>query len=305
MISQFPKHFIVAPHVARALAENIPVVALESTVISHGLPYPDNITLAKDMEAMVSQNGAVPATIALIDGNITVGLNDELLERLATDKSLAKISTRDLSSVISKGQSGGTTVAASIFVAHAAGIKVFATGGIGGVHRDSSFDISMDLLQLAQTPIIVICAGAKAILDLPATLEYLETHGVPVIGFRTSEFPAFYSRHSGLPTSASAETPNDVALLASTHYGLGLRSALLVALPIPEQDEIPSEEIQGVIEKALRDAKEAGIRGQQVTPYLLSRVSELSDQNSLRANLALLKNNARIAAQIACALNFN
>jgi pseudouridylate synthase len=305
MRTQFSKHFMVAPQVARALAENIPVVALESTVISHGLPYPDNLTLAKDMEAVVSKNGAVPATIALIDGNITVGLSDELLERLATDKNLAKISTRDLSSVISKGQSGGTTVAASIFIAHAVGIKVFATGGIGGVHRDASFDISMDLLQLAQTPIIVVCAGAKAILDLPATLEYLETHGVPVIGFRTSEFPAFYSRHSGLPTSTSAETPNDVAQLAAIHYSLGLKSALLIALPIPEQEEIPTEEIQGVIERALKDAKEAGIHGQHVTPYLLSRVSELSDQKSLRANLALLKNNARIAAQIACAINFD
>jgi pseudouridine-5'-phosphate glycosidase len=205
------------------------------------------------------------------------------------------------SSIINKRQSGGTTVAASIFIAQAVGINVFATGGIGGVHRDSDFDISMDLLQLSQTPMVVVCAGAKAILDIPATLEYLETHGVPVIGFRTQEFPAFYSRHSGLSTSASAETPSDIAQLASTHWRLGLKSSILVAVPIPEQDEIPFEEIQMVIDQALGEAKEAGIHGQQVTPFLLSRVSELSDKKSLRANLALLKNNASIAAQIACA----
>lgn len=295
------QHFMVTPRVARALAERTPIVGLESTVITHGLPYPENISLAKDMEDVVSRNGAVPATIAVMDGIIRVGLDEDLLERLATEKNLTKISSRDLSSVITKKQSGGTTVAASIFIAQQVGINVFATGGIGGVHRDSDYDISTDLLQLAETPLIVVCAGAKAILDLPATLEYLETHGVPVVGFQTNEFPAFYSRQSGLITNTSAEAPYEIAQLASTHWSLGFKSSVLVTVPIPEQDEIPFEEIQMVIDKALREAKEAGIHGQQVTPFLLSRVSELSEKKSLRANLALLKNNARIAAQIACA----
>ena len=285
--------------IERALSLGRPVVALESTVITHGLPFPDNLTLAEDMEREVRQQGAVPATIAVLEGLIQIGLSPVQLERLATGQNLHKISTRDFARVIARRESGGTTVAGTLVAAHAAGIKVFATGGIGGVHRRSTWDISTDLLQLAHTPLIVVCAGAKAVLDLPATLEYLETHAVMVLGYQTDTFPAFYSSSSKLPVEVRVDSPGEVALQASIHWELGLKSAILVAVPPPEDVALPEEQVLGAIEQALGEVQEKGLRGQSVTPFLLKRVSELTHGASLKANLGLLKNNAKVAAQIA------
>jgi pseudouridine-5'-phosphate glycosidase len=278
-----------------------PLVALESTVITHGLPRPQNLTLARDMERVVRENGAQPATIAVIDGQIRVGLTDAELERLASETNVRKISRRDFATAIVKKECGGTTVAGTMFAAYRAGIKVFATGGIGGVHEVETLDISTDLQALADTPMIVVCAGAKAILDLPATLEYLETMAVPVIGYQTDEFPAFYSRYSGLPVSARLDSPQEIVHFARTHWDLGMKSALLVCQPLPPEQEIPAEKINRFIEQARREAHEQGIHGQPLTPFLLARLAELTGGESLRANLALLLNNARLAAQIACA----
>lgn len=278
------------------------IVALESTVISHGLPYPENIQAAQDMETEVRQGGAIPATIAILGGKIHVGLNREQLEHLATANDLHKASPRDFSRMILAEESGGTTVAGTISIAHAAEIRVFATGGIGGVHRQPRWDISADLPQLAKTPMIVVCAGAKAILDLPATLEYLETNGIPVIGYKTNEFPAFYSPHSRLPTSGRADSPEEVIEMAYVHWQLGLRSSLLVTVPPPPEVALPDSEMREAVKQALQDAKQERIRGQRVTPFLLSRVSELTGEASLRANLGLLRNNAAVAARIARAM---
>jgi pseudouridine-5'-phosphate glycosidase len=291
--------------VARALNLGLPVVALESTVITHGLPYPQNVALANDMESEVRGGQAVPATVAVLDGKIRVGLRIEELERLGQGQNVHKISTRDFSPAIAKGWSGGTTVAATLLAAHRVGIRVFATGGIGGVHRTLgtasafSHDVSADLLALAQTPLIVVCAGAKAILDLPATLEYLETYAVPVVGYGTDEFPAFYSTSSGLSVSARADTPAEVASIARAHWNLGMSSAILVVQPPPQDVALPPAEVNGAIEQALREAEARELRGQAVTPFLLERVSELTHGSSLQANLGLLRNNARLAAQIA------
>jgi pseudouridine-5'-phosphate glycosidase len=291
--------FRISPEVAQAQSLGTPIVALESTVITHGLPYPENIQLAQDMENVVRHRGAIPATIAILEGMVHVGLNIEQLEHLASAKNLHKAGPRDLSRMVVNKESGGTTVAGTIFLAHAVGIQVFATGGIGGVHRQLSWDISADLPQLAKTPMIVICAGAKAILDLPATLEYLETHGVPVVGYQTSEFPAFYSARSRLPTSSRADSPEEVVELARAHWGVGLTSALLVTVPPPPEVAMPEEEVRQAVRQALQDAKKERVRGQRVTPYLLQRVSELTGNASLLTNLGLLRNNADIAAQIA------
>jgi pseudouridylate synthase len=291
--------------VVRALNVGLPVVALESTVITHGLPYPQNVKLANDMEAEVRDGQAVPATIAVLDGQIRVGLRQEELERLGRGGTLHKISTRDFAPAIAGGWDGGTTVAASILVAHRVGIRVFATGGIGGVHRmpgePSGFnhDVSADLPTLAQIPVIVVCAGAKAILDLPATLEYLETFAVPVVGYGTDEFPAFYSTSSGLPVSARADTPGDVAEIARAHWELGMPGAVLVVQPPPAEVAMPPEAVDQAIEQALSEAALRGVHGQAVTPFLLERVAELTHGTSLQANLGLLRNNARLAAQIA------
>jgi pseudouridine-5'-phosphate glycosidase len=285
--------------VAQALEARQPIVALESTVVTHGLPFPENLELARDMEAEVRAGGATPATIALLDGKIHVGVGDEELERLARGGGMHKISTRDFGIAIAKGWSGGTTVAGTMLAAHQVGIRVFATGGIGGVHRGAPFDISADLLQLAHTPMIVVCAGAKAILDLSATLEYLETCAVPVLGYQTDEFPAFYSRTSGLKVGLRIDSPEEAATIAKDHWKFGLLSAVLVAVPLPEEIALPVESVEGAIQAALQEAGERGIRGQEVTPFLLQRVSELSGGASLRANLALLRNNARLGAQIA------
>jgi pseudouridine-5'-phosphate glycosidase len=290
------------PEVKNALDQGRAVVGLESTVITHGLPSPENIEVAQAIEATVREQGAVPATIAVLRGEITVGLTPEQLIYLGSAKNVRKCSRRDFPIVIARGEDGATTVAGTMMVAHWAGIRIFATGGIGGVHRGQPFDESADLLELGRTPVAVVCAGAKAILDLPLTLEVLETEGVPVIGYQTDEFPAFYSRSSGLPLEMRVETPQEVAAILKTHDQLGLNAGTLIAQPIPVEAEWPVAEAQGVIEEALRDAAAHHITGKAVTPYLLQRVSDLSGERSKTANIALLLNNARLAAQIALAL---
>ena len=297
-----PPFFRLSSEVEQALDLALPVVALESTVITHGLPYPENASLAQDMESRVRASGCVPATIAVLDGLVHVGLDPFQLDRIATTPGMKKISARDFAAVVSRRESGGTTVAGTMLVAQAAGIRVFATGGIGGVHWEPPMDVSADLTQLASTPMIVVCAGAKAILDLPATLEYLETHSVPVVGYQTAEFPAFYSRQSGLPASVRANSAEAVLKIARAHWALGMRSALLVTVPPPEEVAIPRKDIQGAIEQALREVRDRRLRGQEVTPFLLQRISELTGGASLRANLGLLRRNAEVAAQIAALL---
>ena len=275
-----------------------PVVALESTVITHGLPRPQNLQLARDVERVVLENGATPATIAILDGILRIGLTATELERLANEDNVRKISRRDFATAIMKKESGGTTVAGTMFAAHHAGINVFATGGIGGVHDVETLDISTDLQALSDTPMIVVCAGAKAILDLPATLEYLETMAVPVIGYKTDEFPAFYSRQSGLPVSARLDSPEEVVAFTKTHWELGMKGAVLVCQALSSDEEIPRHEVEGVIQRVRREAHAKGIRGQELTPFLLSRLADLTGGASLKANLSLLLNNARLAAQI-------
>jgi pseudouridylate synthase len=294
-------NYLLTPEIQHALASGGPIVALESTVITHGLPFPENLQLAQDMEAEVRQNGATPATIAVLDGQIHIGLEPTHLERLAQGHTGAfrKISSRDFAPALAQKASGGTTVAGTLVAAQAAGIRVFATGGIGGVHRDAPFDVSADLPQLGHSPVVVVCAGAKSILDLPATIEVLETLGVPVVGYQTDEFPAFYVHGSGQPVSARANDPAEAAAIARTHWNLGLNSAVLVANPPPLETSLPNEQVNTVIEQALAEAQAQHIHGQAVTPFLLSRVSQLTGGASLRANLALLRNNARLAAQIA------
>ncbi len=296
---KLPPEVVFTAEVSRALEKKTPIVALESTVITHGLPHPENLTLAQNMENAVRQFGGTPATIALLNGNIHIGLSESQLHKLATASKTHKVSVRDFAPVLVKKGIGGTTVAGTLFAANLAGIRVFATGGIGGVHREPAYDISADLPQLATTPVIVVCAGVKSILDLPGTLEYLETAGVPVIGYQTDEFPAFYSRESGLPVSARADTPAEVALIAKTHWGLGMRSAILVTAPPPPEVALPPKQVEGAIHQALSEAREQSIRGQAVTPFLLSRMSELTGKASLQSNMGFLLNNARIAAQIA------
>ncbi|MFZ1039964.1 MAG: pseudouridine-5'-phosphate glycosidase [Anaerolineales bacterium] len=301
-----PKTWIShSAEIARALQVNIPMVALESTVITHGLPHPQNIQLARDMEAAIRGEGATPATISVIDGKIRVGLTDEELVRLAEAKSPLKVSHRDFATAIVKKSSGGTTVAGTMLAAYQSGIKVFATGGIGGVHKESAFDISTDLRALAEIPMIVVCAGAKAILDLPATLEYLETMGVPVVGYQTDKFPEFYSRDGNLDVSVRLDSPQEIAEFAQAHWSLGLHSAVLVTNPIPVTDAIPRSEMEPIISQASNEAKDKKIHGQALTPFLLQRISELTHEKSLQANLALLLNNARLAAQISKAIMNN
>ena len=285
--------------VERALAEERPVVALESTVVTHGLPYPQNLALAKDMEAEIRSQGCIPATIAVLNGKVHIGLDEAALERLAAAQGMRKISARDFGPAVALRQSGGTTVAGTLLAASGSDIEVFATGGIGGVHRQAPFDVSADLTMLGRTPMVVVCAGAKAILDLPATLEMLETLCVPVVGYQTDELPAFYSRSSGLPLSIRCDTPKQVAEIARAHWELGQQSAVLVTVPVPVEAALPANEVQGAIDRALDEAHAQHITGQAVTPFLLRRVSELTGGASLKANLALLLNNARVAAQIA------
>lgn len=295
----------IHPEVADALAAGRPVVALESTIVSHGMPWPQNLETARAVETAVRAAGAVPATVALAGGRLKAGLDADTLEALArAGRTVRKASRRDLAYVLADGGLGATTVAATMFVAGQAGIRIFATGGIGGVHRgaETSFDISADLLELAQTPVAVVCAGAKAILDLRLTLEVLETHGVPVIGYRTDELPAFYSRGSGLPVGFRQDSPAAIARLLKAQWALGLPGGVLVTNPIPPEFEIPREAIEPIIEAALADARSRGLKGADVTPHLLARVSELTGGQSLTANIALVLNNARLAAEIAAAM---
>ena len=275
------------------------MVALESTLITHGLPHPKNLHVARALEVTVREAGAVPATIAILGGQITVGLSDEQLTRLAEAENVRKCSRRDLPIAVGRNEDGATTVAGTMMVAHMAGIAVFATGGIGGVHRGHPFDVSADLLELGRTPVTVICAGAKAILDLPLTLEILETQGVPVIGYGSDEFPAFYSRSSGLPVDVRCDTPEEVAAIVRARDTLKLPGGTLVAVPVPPDEELPASEAEEAIAHALAEAEAQGITGKAATPFLLARVSELTGEASLRANVALLLNNARVASQIA------
>lgn len=290
--------------IREALAYGRAVVALESTIIAHGLPYPENLSLARALEADVRAEGAVPATIALSGGRIRIGLDEAQLEALATSRDVAKVSRRDVGAVLASGGLGATTVAGTMIAARLAGIRVFATGGIGGVHRgaETSFDVSADLDELAQTQVVVVTAGAKAILDLPKTLEVLETRGVPVIGYGTDTFPAFWYRSSGIALPLRLDSPEAVARAFDIHRRLGIPSGFVVANPIPEADALDRDTVEAAIEAALADANAAGISGKDVTPYLLKRIVETTSGASLRANLALVRNNARLAARIAVAL---
>jgi len=302
MTSRLPHPYVFSKQIVQANQFGAPIVALESTVITHGLPRPDNLRLAVDMENIVREHGATPATIAILDGEIHIGLSEEELSTLANRQDTRKISVRDLGIALAAGLSGGTTVASTLFVAAIANIKVFATGGIGGVHRGAPFDVSADLTQLGKSPVVVVCAGAKAILDLPATREVLETQGVPVIGYQTDEFPAFYTRSSGLGVDARVDTPKEVAKIAIESWEAGISSAILLVVPPPDESALSPDEMESAIQTALQEAESAAIHGAETTPFLLKRVSELTGGESLRANLALLKNNARIAAQVSAAM---
>jgi len=292
----------ITPEVADAIRDRRPVVALESTVIAHGLPRPQNLQTAQRLQEIVRNAGAVPATIGIINGKLTVGLTDDQITLLADGSDIRKISTRDISLAVARGWNGATTVASTIWVAYRAGIRVFATGGIGGVHRGSLPDVSADLPELARTPIAVVCSGAKIVLDLPATREWLETHAVTVVGYQCDELPAFYSQRSGLQVDARADTTEDVASVFNTQRALGIESALLVTVPVPAKSEVPAEELQQVLTTALEDAEWKGIAGSALTPFLLSQMAERSGGATLRANIALLENNARVAAEIARAV---
>jgi len=286
-----------------ALATNKPVVALESTVIAHGLPRPTNLELAQRLETDLRTAGVSPATIGIIGGELTVGLNDEQIRLLAEDSSVKKISTRDIPIAIARRWNGATTVASTSWIAHRAGIRVFATGGIGGVHRGTLPDISADLPELERTPIIVVCSGAKIVLDLPATREWLETHGVTVVGFQCDEMPAFYSQHSGLPVDVRASSANEVVEIFNAQRALHMNTALLVTVPVPKEFEVDEEELSRVLTDALEKAEREGITGRDVTPFLLAQMAQFSDGATLRANISLLENNARVAGEIAKALS--
>jgi pseudouridine-5'-phosphate glycosidase len=302
-ISQF---LDIAPEVQQALRDNKPVVALESTIISHGMPYPQNVATALQVEAEVRAHGAVPATIAIIDGRLKAGLSTQDIEALGKrGREAIKVSRRDIPFVIAAGQMGATTVASTMIIAAMAGIRIFATGGIGGVHRNAqqSFDISADLQELAQTPVAVVCAGAKSILDLRLTLEYLETHGVPVVGYQTDILPAFFTRESEFPVDYRLNSPLDIARVLHAKWSMGLKGGVVIANPIPDSFAMPRALIDGAIEQALDEASAQGIGGKESTPYLLARVCELTGGDSLAANIQLVLNNARLAAAVGSELN--
>ena len=291
----------LSPEVAEAKAAGKPIVALESTIITHGMPFPQNVQVARQVEATIRAKGATPATIAVIDGTLYAGLTDTQLDQLAQAQNVAKLSRADLAVCMSKGLTGATTVAATMIAANLAGIDVFATGGIGGVHKgaEDSFDISADLTELAQTPVSVVAAGAKAILDIPKTLEVLETNGVPVIAYQQDSFPAFWSSHSPLDAPLRMDTPTRIARAHILRGEMGIPGGQLIANPIPVHDEIPADELAPVIAQATEEAEAQGITGKSVTPFLLARIFELTEGRSLTANIALVLNNARLAAEIA------
>ena len=304
MTNQLSNSLVIKPDVQEALECGAPLVALESTVITHGLSYPANLETATAMEDAVRQAGATPATIAILQGKIHVGLGESQLSYLArrSREEVHKCSRRDLALIVAKGGDGGTTVAGTMIVAHAAGIDLFATGGIGGVHRGHPFDVSADLEELRRTPVMVVSSGAKSILDLPATMEVLETKGVPVIGYGTDELPAFFARNSGIQLSTRLDSPNEAARLLRTHRSLGLQGGILVVVPVPSADAYDAIEAEAVITQATKEAEASGISGAATTPWLLQRISELSRGESVQANQALLRNNGRVAAEIAVAL---
>lgn len=299
------KYLSYSAEVQEAMAQGKPVVALESTIISHGMPYPQNVKTAREVEQIIRDNGAVPATIAIIDGMIKIGLSDEELEMFGNSQGVAKVSRRDIGYLIATKQLGATTVAATMICADLAGIRIFVTGGIGGVHRgaETTMDISADLDELAQTDVAVICAGAKSILDIGLTLEYLETKGVPVVGYKTDMLPAFYTRTSEFPLQIRADKPETIADMLHAKWDLGLKGGAVIANPIPEADAMEESFINGIIKTALDEANAKGIAGKDVTPFMLGKVKELTDGKSLDANIALVKHNAVIGAQIAVAFN--
>lgn len=294
--------FRLSGEVEAALNEKSAVVALESTVIAHGLPRPVNLETALRLEEIVRSRGAVPATIAILKGRLHVGLNHEQLELLAHSKEIRKVSRRDLPVAIAQKWDGATTVATTAWIAERAGVQVFATGGIGGIHRGTLPDVSADLPELARARLVVVCSGAKIVLDLAATREWLETHGITVIGYGTDEMPAFYSRSSNLPVDIRVDSPEEVAAIEAVRRELNLEGATLVTVPVPEDAEVPAHELQQALDEALSEATRVGISGRELTPFLLSRMSERSKGATLRSNIALLENNARVAAEIALAL---
>ncbi|MBO0131178.1 pseudouridine-5'-phosphate glycosidase [Agrobacterium burrii] len=296
---------VYSQEVAAAKQRGAPIVALESTIITHGMPYPGNIEMAESVEQIIRDQGAVPATIAVIHGTLHIGLEKDQLEALAQTTDAMKVSRADIAFAIAERRTGATTVAATMIAAARAGIRVFATGGIGGVHKgaEETFDISADLTELAKTGVIVVCAGAKAILDIPKTLEVLETNGVPVVTFGSEEFPAFWSRSSGLASPLSLNSPAAIANFQTTREQLGIDGGMLIANPVPEEDEIPREEMDIYINRAISHAERDDISGKAVTPYLLGDIFRLTDGRSLETNIALVRNNARLAAEIAVALN--
>lgn len=299
------KYLDISPEIQQALAEGKPVVALESTIISHGMPYPKNVETALLVEKTIRDNGAVPATIAIIGGRLKAGLSPEEIEYLGkSGRKVAKVSRRDLAAIVARGADGATTVTTTMIIAHMAGIRVFATGGIGGVHRgaETTMDISADLEELANTPVMVVCAGAKSILDLGLTLEYLETKGVPVIGYGTDELPAFYTRRSGFGVDYRVDTPAQLAAMFKAQQELGMKGGMLVTNPIPEQYAMDKEVIDAAIDQAVRESREKGIHGKETTPFLLARVVELTGGDSLESNIQLVLNNAVVASRTASEL---
>lgn len=296
----------VAPEVAEAVRNNKPVVALESTIISHGMPYPQNVETALNVEKVIRDNGAVPATTAIIGGRLKAGLSKEEIEYLGkTGQGVTKVSRRDIPVIVAKGMDGASTVATTMIIAAMAGVKIFATGGVGGVHRGAqqTFDISADLEELAHTPVTVVCAGAKAILDLPLTLEYLETQGVPVLGYQTEELPAFYTRKSGLSVDYRIDTPQELAKVIHVKKELGLQGGILVTNPIPEEYSMDPDTINRAIDQAVEESKQQGIHGKDTTPFLLARVKDITGGDSLDSNIQLVYNNAKVAAQTAVELS--
>ena len=299
------KYLDISPEVQQALADGKPVVALESTIISHGMPYPKNVETAMLVEKTIRENGAVPATIAIIGGRLKAGLSPEEIEYLGkSGRKVAKVSRRDLAAIVARGADGATTVTTTMIIAHMAGIKVFATGGIGGVHRgaETTMDISADLEELAGTPVMVVCAGAKSILDLGLTLEYLETKGVPVIGYGTDELPAFYTRSSGFGVDYRVDTPAQLAAMFKAQQELGMKGGMLVTNPIPEQYAMDKAVIDAAIEQAVAESKEQGIHGKATTPFLLAKIKDITGGDSLASNIQLVYNNAKLAAKTACEL---